>query len=126
QLHEQLGDVDLDRADLVAGAAQGRGVRKRLVDLARGAAQLRVEHRTDRPRVDRAVGVAAGALVDRADVEAGRAADAPQRLAPDAVAEDVRATVVEQDDVHLLRAVPVVGARPRRGVGVHPLTGARA
>ena len=42
--------------------------------------ELRREHRADRARVDRAVGVPAGALVDRADVEAGRAADAVQRL----------------------------------------------
>ena len=42
--------------------------------------ELRREDRADRARVDRAVGVAAGALVDRADVQAGRAADAVQRL----------------------------------------------
>ena len=47
------------------------------------ARQLRRQDRADRPRVDRAVGVAAGALVDRADVQARRAADAVQRLAAD-------------------------------------------
>ena len=41
--------------------------------------QLRREHRADRARVDRAVGVPAGALVDRADVQAGAAPDAVQR-----------------------------------------------
>ena len=43
--------------------------------------ELRREDRADRPGVDRLVGVPAGARVDRADVEARRAADAAQRLA---------------------------------------------
>jgi hypothetical protein len=46
--------------------------------------------------------VAAGALVDRADVEARAAADAVQGLATDAVAEDAGAAVVEQDQVDIL------------------------
>ena len=61
--------------------------------------QQRVEDRADRAGVDRAVGVAADPLVDRADVEAGRAADAAQRLAADLVGERAGAAVVEQHDV---------------------------
>ena len=49
------------------------------------------------PGIDRAVGLAAGPLVDRADVEAGRAADAAQRLPPDRVGQHVGPAVVEQD-----------------------------
>ena len=84
-------------------------------------AQQRVEDRTDRAGVDRAVGVTAGPLVDRAHVEAGRATDAPQRLPADLVGQRPGAAVVEQHDVHLLRAVAGGDARPDRGVGVHPL-----
>ena len=112
------------RAHLEAGAAQRGGVGQR-VDLLvrRRRPQQRVEDRADRAGVDRAVGVAAGALVDRAHVEAGRAADAAQRLAADLVGQRAGAAVVEQHDVHLLRAVAGRDAGPRRGVGVHPLAG---
>ncbi len=94
QVHEHLGDVDLHRADLVAGAAQGRRVGQRAGR--RHAAEHRREDRADRPGVHGAVGVAAGALVDRADVQAGRAADAVERLAPDRVGEHLGAAVVER------------------------------
>ena len=69
------------RADVGAGPAQGRGVGQR-VDLRvrADALEQRVEDGADRARVDRAVGVATDPLVDRADVQAGRAADAAQRL----------------------------------------------
>ena len=126
QLDEQLGDVDPHGARVEARAAQAGGVGQRLVDRARRTPQLGVEHGTDRPRVHRAVGVAAGALVDRADVEARGAADAAQRLAPDAVGEHVAAAVVEEDDVHLPGSVTVVDTGPHRRVRVHPLTRARA
>ena len=88
QVDEHLGDVDPDRADVEAGAAQRRRERQRrglLVDrMLRDAAQLRRQDRADRARIDRPVGLAAGPLVDGADIQAGRAADAAQRLAPDA------------------------------------------
>ena len=86
QVHQHVGMSIAHRADVVAGAAQGRGVRQRGVVL--DAGQLRATARADRARVDRAVGMAAGPLVDRADVQAGRAADAAQRLAADLVGED--------------------------------------
>ena len=68
----------------------------------------------------------AGALVDRADVEAGRAADAVQRLAAHLVGEHRRPPVVEQHEVELLRAVAGGDPGPERGVGVHPLAGGAA
>ena len=58
----------------------------------------------DRARVRRAVGVAAGLAVDRADVQAGAAADAVKRLL-ELRAEQLRASVVHQDEVELLRPV---------------------
>ena len=67
--------------------------------------------------------MAAGALVDRADVEARGAADAAQRLPADLVGERAGAAVVEEHDVHLLRPVAGRHPGPGRGVGVHPLAG---
>ena len=97
-----LRDVDLDRADLVARAAQRRRVRQRRRVL--DADQLRREDRADRAGVDRAVRVTARARVDGTHVEAGAAADAVQRLPADLIGEHPRPPVVEQHDVQLLRA----------------------
>jgi hypothetical protein len=65
----------------------------------------------------------AGPLVDRTDVEAGRAADAAKRLAPNGIGEHMRAAVVDEHDVDLLRTVAGMYPRPHRRVGVHPLAG---
>ena len=73
--------------------------------------------------VDRAVGVAAGAFVDRADVQARRAADAVQCGPSDLVGQRIGAAVVEQDQVEVLRAVTRGDPGPQRGVRVHPLAG---
>jgi hypothetical protein len=81
------------------------------------------EHGADRPGVYRAVRVPTGPLVDGAHVEAGGAPDAPQRRPPDPVGERRRPAVVQQDDVHVLRAVAGRDAGPERRVRVHPLAG---
>jgi len=67
--------------------------------------------------------MAAGALVDRADVHAGRAANAIQRAAPEAVGQRAGATVIQQDDVHVLRAIVLGDTGPQGGVRVHALAG---
>ena len=92
---------------------------------AAGPGELRGQDRADRARIDRAVRVPAGALVDRADVQAGAAADAVQRLAAHRVGEHRGAAVVEQHQVELLRPVAGVHPGPHRGVRVHPLAGRR-
>src|SRR5262249_31233305 len=93
KVQEHPRDVDLDRAHLGAGPAEARRERQR--GRALDPEQLRRQDRADRPGVHRAVRVAAGARVDGADVEAGAAADAVQRLPADLVAEDASAPVVE-------------------------------
>ena len=124
QVDQHRGDVDAHRADLEAGAAQRRRVRQRVdLGVVADAAEQRVEDRADRTWVDRAVRVPADPLVDRADVEAGGAADAAQRLAADLVGQRPGAAVVEEYDVHLLRPVARGDAGPHGGVGVHPLAG---
>ncbi len=90
------------------------------------ARQLRLEDRPDRAGVDRVVGVPAGLPVHRADVDAGRAADAAQRVAPDGVRERPRATGVDEHEVERRRPVAGPHARPERRVRVHPLARRRA
>ena len=109
QLEQQLVERDLHRASVGARAAQRRGVRQRgrVVE----PDEQRQEHRAHRARVDRAVRGAAGLPVDRADVQAGAAADAREHLAV-LRAEQVRAAVVDDHDVQLLG--PVLLARPPR------------
>ena len=123
QVDQRLGDVDRDRAHLVAGAAQGGGVGQGRVGRGGDAAQQRGDDRADRARVGRAVGVAAGPLVDRAHVQAGRAPDAAQRLPAGLVGQRRRAAVVQQHQVEVLRPVAGRDPGPGRGVGVHPLGG---
>ena len=66
QVDQDRRDVDLHRADLVAGAAQRRGVGQRVgLVVDPDPAQQRVEDRADRAGVDRAVGMPADSFVDR-------------------------------------------------------------
>ena len=81
QAQQQIGDRDVDRADLVARAAQAGGRGRSANSGKRSPGQQRRQHRADRSGVDAAVGVAARLPVDRADVQAGAAADAAQDLA---------------------------------------------
>jgi hypothetical protein len=101
QFEQHLRDVDFDRADFVAGAAERGGVGQRLRVL--HLHQLRREDGADGAGIDRAVGVAAGLAVDGAGVHAGGAADALEGLALDLGRRGWRrATVVEQNDMEAL------------------------
>src|SRR5215210_2044740 len=123
EMDQDLRDVDLDGAHLVARPAErgsvGQGGRTRLAY----PGELWREDGSYRAGVDRVVGVASGALVDWADVQARRAADAVQSLAPYLVVEHVRAAVIEEDEVELFGAVSLGCPCPERGVRVHPLCG---
>src|SRR5439155_18071277 len=100
QMQQNVWDVDLDGANLVARPAQARRVRQRRVSF--DALELRREDRADRAGVDGAVRVTTRARVDGADVEARAAADAVQRLSADLVGQHARPAVVEQDNMQLL------------------------
>ena len=63
------------------------------------------EDEADGPDVDMTVVVAADQLVDGADIGAGTAADAAQRLGKQRVAGQRQATVIQEDDVHFFAAV---------------------
>jgi len=74
-------------------------------------AQVGRDHRADRALVGRSVGEAADVLEDRADVQAGSAADAVEAVALLRIGEDRRPLVVEEHEVHLLGAVALAVGR---------------
>jgi len=76
---EHFWDVDLDRTDLVAGAAERGRVGKRLGML--HLHELRREDRADRARIDRPVSVAARLPIDGTGIHACAAANALEGLA---------------------------------------------
>ncbi|MPM54698.1 hypothetical protein SDC9_101477 [bioreactor metagenome] len=126
-MHEQIGDRNAYRADLVAGPAQAGRIGQRAVDHRIGAAQLRVQDRADRTRVDRAVGMPTDTFVDRADVQAGRAADTTQCGSSDRVRQHIGTAIVDQHHMHILRTVAFgAGTGPDTGVRIHPLAGRAA
>jgi hypothetical protein len=86
QFEQHLGNIDLDRAHFIAGAAQRGGKGQRLREL--HVHQLRCKNGADGPWIDRSVGVAAGLAIDRAGVQAGGAADALQGLPLDWAARE--------------------------------------
>ncbi len=116
QLPLQVRQRDLDRTHDAALVAQRR--RRRQVLRLLEADVHRREDRADRPRIHPAVGVPADVLVDGAVIHAGAAADAAQRVA-DVAAEHVGAAAVDDDEVHVLRAVELALAlRARQHVDV--------
>ena len=103
---------------------RGSSVRQRRRAL--DALELRREDRPDRPRIDRLVGVPAGPLVDRADVEAGLQRMHASVCRPTWSASTSVRPASSEHDVEDLRAVPGRDAGPERRVRVHPLAGRRA
>ncbi len=126
--HHHLADIqdlaregDADRADGLAGVAgdaealgAGGGVQPM---------EERSHHQPDRAGVDVTEDVAADLPVRRADVGAGGAADAVERLAELGPVGHRAAAVVDEDDVHL---VARRGAGDEGGVGGEALGGGAA
>ncbi len=114
----QLGQRDLHRADALAFAAEGGGVRQMagLLD----ADQRRRQHGAHRPGIHPAIGVAADRAVNRAVVHAGGAADAAQHVL-EVGAQHRGAAVVHQHDVVFVRTVQI--ARPPRAGGERGVDG---
>ena len=108
EAEEKVGNGDVDGADLVTRAAEGRGLGQvgKLGEFF--AREERCEHGAYGAGINAAVGVSAGLAVDGAHVEARAAADAAEDLA--AVAgEHVGAAVVDENHMHLLRPVGLCG-----------------
>src|SRR6266566_5728862 len=120
QVQQHLRNVDLDRANFVAGPAQGGSVGQAFGSLY--THQLWCENSTDRAGVDRAIGMTARAGIDRADIEAGATADAVQRLTTHIVGEDLRAPIVKQYQVEALRAISWRHSRPQTCIRIHPFS----
>jgi len=121
QMQQHLGDVDLYRADLVAGAAQSGGVGERCGTPQ--AEELGSQDRADGARIDRAIRVAASTGIDGTDVQAGATANAMERLPPYLVSKHVRSSIIEQDEMKCSGAIARRHSGPQAGVGVHPLAG---
>ena len=110
QPDQQLGNGNAHRAHLPAGSAQRRGRGQPTGCL--HAQQMRRHDLADGPRIGRAIGMAADAGIDGAVVHAGTAADALQRGSQLLIGVGLRASVVQQHEVHLGR--PVLFARATR------------
>src|SRR5271165_1211753 len=119
QPQQEIGDRDVDGADLVARPAQARGLGK-VGQL--GESLAKEEGRQDRahrPGIDAPVGVAPRLAVYGADIEARAAADAAQDI-PALARKDPRPAVVHEDHVHLVGPVRLARRpRPRDELVVH-------
>src|ERR687885_1758312 len=122
-LHLAVAELE---QELVQGYPHGARLPPRAADRGGEGQVLRLprpleQRRYDGPdgaRVGRAVGVAARLAVDGADVEAGAAADAVEGFL-ELGAEQLRAAVIEQDQVELLRPIQLaLLPRARDEVGV--------
>src|SRR5258708_38417131 len=83
--------------------------------------ELRCENGTNGSWVDRAIGMATRARIDRANIQTGTAADTVQRLTAHFISKDIGASIVEQNQVEGLRAISRCHSCPQTGVGIHPL-----
>ena len=93
QVDQHFRDIDLDRANIITGPTERRGVGQRTSRF--DPNQLRREDRANRAGVDRVVSVAAGALVDRTDVETGAATNTVERLPSNRVGQHIGTPIVE-------------------------------
>ena len=119
QLEQHLRNIDLDRTDLGACAAQAGCERQ--PGIAGDAVKLRRDDGADRARVNPRIIVAADLAIHRAVIEASAAANAVQRLALLGIGQQLRAAVVEQQQVKLVGPVDfAVAPRTRRETTCRP------
>src|SRR5260370_684400 len=111
QMKQDTRDINFDRTDILARAAQRRG--KRQVS-SRAAKKIRADDRAARARIHRTICMPARSPGDRAYVEARTASNAVQRFAQDRIREHRAAPVVENHHVHLAGPVELALA-PRSG-----------
>ncbi len=117
QSQQVVGDVDRHRARLEARPAQAAGVGQ--VRVVHQPPQLGRQHRADRPRIHRAVGVPSARLaIDRARVEARPAPDASEQFSR-LFAQEFRPPSIHEDHVRLLGAVFTFAPPPRQHRRVH-------
>ena len=73
-------------------------------------------HRSDRSYIRWVVGITANVLIDRTNADTSSAMDAWQRLTNDFVFKQIRATIVQQDHIHLIRTISGFGRTTSNGV----------
>src|SRR6185437_2451982 len=124
-VQEVMMQIDLHRANRGARAAK-RGCVGKVLKLP--TAQMRRQHRADRPRIGGSVRVPADMAVHRTDIQASAAANAMQHLPLFRMAEQAAATVIHQHYVKFFRAIHFPGAScpaDQRSVGRNRLSCAR-
>ena len=110
EVEQDAGNVDVHGTHLSARAAQAARAGKLGGGVHSG--HLWSQDRSDRSWIHASVGVTADLSIDGADVEAGAAANATQGLGRHILGQKLGSTVVDEYDVHFVRAVVF-----RRGPG---------
>ena len=105
------------------GAAERTGERQRAGGFE--PAQLRRQDRADRPLIHAVIGMSAGAGVNRAHVQAARAANAGQGLPRDPDRPGSSSGHYPAAPGEMPAAVAVMHAGPERGIGIGALAGGR-
>src|SRR5262245_23305359 len=96
-------NIDLDGANGRTRPTQRRGIRQILRHF--DALKQRRNHRPDGPGVDRAIGVSPDSLINGTSIQTSAAANAEQRFAHLGISEDLRAAVIEDDEMKLFGAI---------------------
>jgi hypothetical protein len=123
-MEEDLGDLDVYRAHLLASPAKGRGEWKGVMDS--GTKQLRRENRPDGARISGIIGVPTDPFINRTDIQASTASNAVEGLPPHLIRQNLRPPIVQEDQVELFRPVPGMHSGPEGGVGVHSFSRSRS
>ena len=105
-IQEQLMQIDLHRTYFSAVAAKRRGETE-VLPLIKILHVWRY-HTTDRSTVRGSVSMSADVFVDRTGIQASTAADAVKAFTLLGVGENIRSSVVKQNDIHLFRTIRLV------------------
>src|SRR5215510_5138764 len=104
-------NIDLDGANGRTGPPERRGIKQILRHF--DTLKQRRNNRPDGPGVDRAIGVSPDPLVNGTSIQTSAAANAEQRFAHLGISEDLRAAVIEDDEMKLFGAILFSGQTGR-------------
>ena len=119
KVYKNLWNIDLYGTDFKASAAQ-RACKRQALSLFE-LLKLGRKNSSNRSRVHASVGVTTGLPVNRTHVLARAAANTLQRLATHLIRQNVRATIVQQNQMKVFWTVAFVNSSPDRVVRIHAL-----